>query len=1005
MTTNSTIANSITSFTPNTSSSVPNTTAVDTTIVNFSDYLKSLASVTPNPAVMQRVSLAILRQVNAGNVDVVDASNPFVFSLEASVANVSNFITEAQALTRRQYPSAAQTMDDLFYHMSDLDYVGIYANPALSTVSISFDTNELNNSLMLDPTDGAYKLIIPRNSIFVVSGVSFSIQYPIVIRRMPNSSLQAVWLNDVASPLLTLPTNVIDINNSILPNGQAITTINFPVTQYYVQQVFSDLNLLSGFTTNATITDNFYCARVFIRNTAGGWNEINVTQSQSLFDPTTPTALVQVSGKNISVTIPPLYANTMNLAAKVRIDIYQTEGSLAMDLSTFLPTAWSAKWMTLDDSDVSPFYAPIKNIKNILIYSTDVISSGSNGLTFAQVRARVITNSIGKPYVPITNTQLVDTLQDNGFNVVTNVDNVVNRIMLATRNLPVPTDPSIITPASSGVMTLNGTMSQIALAYGVINNGNSITLTSKVLYQNNNGIINALTIDDINYINGLTSASKCSQVTYGNYYYSPFTYVLDASEETFQVRPYYMDNPTIKSRSFIAENSSTGLQVSIGSTYQINIVNGQYVITLDTSSSTSFQNLLDKDIVVQLSFISPTQENRIYINGTQVGKDTSTGERLYQFVIPTSLYIDPDNMLTISGFNNNSAANSVTTPLENTFDITFSTLVAPSSTSYKANEVDLFLVPGSNLQKLYGITHETIDIVFGIYLEYLWAVSRSVVQPTQYQTWQVNVPDTYTENIYDTSSGSPFTITTDSNGKETLSFNLLHKAGDYVLDSNGNITYKHKIGDVVTDAYGNPVPIPGYQANITRLIDLVLIEGQYYFVNQLSATTYRSTIVNTMLSWITENMVSFNQRVLEQSTVFYSPAVTSGQINVYLDNDIVGTMDAAQTVNLTLRVPSTTINDDTLKAALTTSSVSTIYNYFNKNSQVSISEITSALMDVYGEDVFDVTVEMPNFPSGQTVVTIVDGSDHLSFRKRLSISSDVQYYVTEDLNITFIEHK
>ena len=553
-------------------------------------------------------------------------------------------------------------------------------------------------------------------------------------------------------------------------------------------------------------------------------------------------------------------------------------------------------------------------------------------------------------------------------------------------------------------MTLNGTMKKIALAYGVINNGNSITLTSKVLYQNNNGIISALTIDDINDINGLTSASKCSKVTYGNYYYSPFTYVLDASGETFQVRPYYMDKPVIKARSFVAENSSTGLQVSVGKNYQINIVNGQYVITIDTSSSTSFQNLLDKDIVVQLSFISPTQENRIYINGTQVGKDKTTGERLYQFIIPTSLYIDANHMLTISGFKNNSAANSVTTPLENTFDITFSTLVAPSNSTYSANEVDNYLVPASNLQKLYGITHETFDIVFGTYLQYLWAVSRSVVQPTEYQTWQVNVPDTYTENIYDTSSGSPFTII-NNNGIETLSFNLLHKAGDYVLDSEGNIQYKHKIGDIILDNFGNPIPIPGYQADITRLIDLVLIEGQYYFVNQLSATTYRSTIVNTMLSWNTENMASFNKRVLEQSTVFYSPAVTSGQINVFLDNDVVGTMDAAQTVNLTLRVPSTTYNDLTLREALNTSSVSTIYNYFNNNSQVSISEIASALMNVYGADVIDVTVNMPNFPVGQTVVTIVDGSDHLSFRKRLSISSDIQYYVTEDLNITFIEHK
>ena len=104
-----------------------------------------------NPAGIQRVVLEHLRNITEGKIDIVDPTNPFVFSLESASVCTAAFMAESETQTRKQYASVSHTEDDLYMHMSDKDYIDRFASPAKTKFKMLIDLNELKNKMVLDP--------------------------------------------------------------------------------------------------------------------------------------------------------------------------------------------------------------------------------------------------------------------------------------------------------------------------------------------------------------------------------------------------------------------------------------------------------------------------------------------------------------------------------------------------------------------------------------------------------------------------------------------------------------------------------------------------------------------------------------------------------------------------------------------------------------------------------------------------------------------------------------
>ena len=962
-----------------------------------------------NPAAIQRAIMGSLNAINQGTVQIVDGTNPFVFALETSCVNASAMMQQNQALTRRLYPAAATTVDDLYLHMADTDYVNIFALPTTANFNIWINQQQLLNSLVTDSYGNA-SVTIPRNSIFYAAGIPFSIQYPIHITQLQHGSLRILYdLVSNPSPLQSLPTNVIDYSTVNDPSGTAYIAFSVPTQQFDIVELVNDVNSTGGFTTAVPFTQNFYYARVYSMQSDGTWGELPVTYTQAVYDPAVPTAYINVANSTATVTIPLVYISTGMISGKVRIDVYETMGPMTQLLGNYQPGDFSADFRYLDSNDATAQVAAFNSLTGIAVYSTDTTTGGRAALTFSQLQNRVINSSIGPRNIPITPSQIQNTLLDLGYTLVKNVDTITNRVYWATKAMPIPNSPNLVTPANGSVVTVITNVAQADSLQGCISHSTGMTITSSALIQNSNGISSLVTSASYSSLMSQALAQLATSVNTGNYVYSPFYYVLDTTASSFNVRPYYMDTPTIVGRSFVLNNLATGLQVSIDPTYSIVKTSIGYRLTLTTQSSTSFQTLHDNEVFCQLCFTSPGQPQKAYMLGVQQAKSDAIGERTYVFDIETNYDIDINDQMLQRSFSTNVVGSVPRSSLSQEINVLFITnssdILATSTTPINTaphGDIDL-LIGGFQLPAgVIGITNEKMLIEFGYSLKTLWNSYRSIIAPIPYQTYASNVPKTYATDVYevDPVTGANFKVT---NGQ--VVFTKLHSAGDPVLDSNGQPVYLYTAGSPIIDAAtGLPVPIVNYNTKINRSLDIVAIDGVYQFANDPVTTAYVAQIDNSLITSLTEDLVSLMVDVLEKTEIYYYPAVTSGTVNVVADNNQIVNIPAAQELKVIIYVANEVYQNNLLTASLQSATIKTIGTFLANNSTVAISQLEEALGVIYGTDALGVGVSGLGGSANYSVVTVTDSSTMLSINKILVVQPNNQLAVQEDVSVVFELH-
>ena len=350
------------------------------------------------------------------------------------------------------------------------------------------------------------------------------------------------------------------------------------------------------------------------------------------------------------------------------------------------------------------------------------------------------------------------------------------------------------------------------------NNSDSLTLTPKTLYKIERGVLKVCSDSEVALINAMPGDKKAIVITEGSYFYSPFHYVFDTDNNTFASRAYYLDTPRIDSRSAIAENDKTLLQVSTGSMLvRRSAVGWELVIT--TASSQEWKDLPEEEVFVNLGFQPDNSGDYAYCRGTMLGR-TDTGERVYLFAISTNYDIDANNAIQLTNMTMYEESQQfLRVALQQDFDLFYATTAVMPITwepSTFDHLIGTFLLPHGAV----GIKRERLDIDLGKALTNLWKRGRTVVGESDYARWDVDVPATYLSDVYQTDpvTGVAFTII---DGQ--LVYNKLHNAGDPVLSiPDGNVVYKYRKGDIKRDAYNNPIVTQGRR--LMRQVDLFLLE-------------------------------------------------------------------------------------------------------------------------------------------------------------------------------------
>lgn len=993
-------------------------------------YKANMEEMIGNPAGMQRICLSQLEAMMNGEIDIVDPSNPFVFLLETATLLSTVAIEQNNILNRKQYPSVAVSEEDIYLHMSDEDYIDRFAKPAMGKFYLLLNSDEVHANIDALPTyfpqdhpksgqPVERKVVIPRHTEITIADHKFTMQYPIEIRKLSYGGLQIVYDNTQISPLYTLESNIVNWFSTRI-DGNNFIALEIPMQQMEIKEYSAPLNISAGFVKSYLLADKYYYTRAYLSNTDGSWEEIKTTHTDQIFDPTKVTALIKVFSDNIRFEIPTIYfSNGLATDRNLRLDIFTTKGPVELVLSNYVSNQYAIRWVDLENEDNGFYYAPLKVFKSMAVYSIDTISGGSDSVDFETLRERVIENAVGKPNIPITNTQVVTTLNNAGFNVVKNLDNITDRQFLATKEIPNAvdalrgvTDISLLSnvsesPIATAIRTVQTTIDELKNLNTVFDNGTRITISSNTLFKDNDGIIIPVPNDEVIALGAMPKENLIDLVNSSKFSYIPFHYVLDTTNDNFYLRSYYLDKPIAVSKVFYGENEDLSLEVSIAK-YSIEKVAEGYRLYLVTESGENFKSLYESnpsDIGIQVSF-RPNQYSD-YAYREAVIKDPELvygtgqtvvpeGELLFEVILSTNYDIDQGENIYLTNFEVNDIVKALPCPL--TVEMNF--IIYANNVGGNPSDLDQWMnnwVAGT-LNR--AIVIEKINLELGRYLDYLWVNSRTLLSPEAYLRYDVDVPKIYSEDVYEIDPVTGLKKMTIVGGQVT--FNKLHSKGDPYLDEDDQPIYDHRAGDVVLDINGNPVPVD--QRKVTRQIDLCMFDGKYAFVTETTNKLYKEQVPSIFVSWLENDLANINSRLLERTVVYFYPKTTFGTSKIIVENGVVVNTYSEQSFAVKVYVPAAIYDDETVKQSISSDIIDAIANAL-KNAVVSLTDVQVNVKTRLGNLIKG--VEISGFGDNRdiTTFTVFDDTIRASIKKTLILLSENNVSIKDDVDIEFIRHE
>lgn len=957
--------------------------------------MQNLSRYKHNPSNIQRTVYDYLDEVLDGKVDIVDPTNPFIFLLESSAVNTALAVNENIAGLRQQYASLSQTEDELYHHMVDVDYLDRFSKPSEVTFTIVVSVNDIMSKLVFDASENCHKVTIPRDTEFMADTIPFTLQYPINIRRFENGVVQISYDANIQSPVERLRGNLIDYTIRSDANGTQWLSFDVRVKQMKVSPVYFPLENSKIFKETVNYNDKFFYLRAFQRNlnTENKWEEIRVTHSDQVFDPFYPTVLAKVKEGSLDIEIPHVYLSTALMSGSIRFDVYTTKGDYTSNLATYKLDNFGMELRAIDDvRDINEFTNAWSSMTTY-VFSDKIVNGGHNGIDFKTLRERVIYNSTGPQILPITNVQIESSVENHGFELVKNVDVLTNRVFLALKELPTPSNEKLLTPANTGIATWIVNLDAAVVLDGVIDNNDRLTVKSNQLFKSHNDVISLVPQSEIDYINSLEINTAVAHINNSRYVYNPYYYVLDKSGLEFEVRPYNLDDPVTRDLSFLRQNQTLQLAVNTDG-YNIEKTSYGYRIVISTRSGTFYKEVPDSQVFAQLAFYPEGESHLAYINGEVIGY-TDDGERIYSFEIHTNHDLNDKDHLCITNakmFNNDPIK--VWTSLSKEMYILHSTTSVTST--FTPDLTDSLIGKAFLPNGVVGNTHESLMVEFGTPLKNLWSRTRILASGLEYRRRDFDVPMLYDRDVYDIDPVTNSIFRFDEDGN--LVYNKIHSAGDPVLDEDGDPVYRYRKGDVELDEDGRPILKSPLEAS--HEIDILFVDGKHYFANDPAYVAYRKELRDTLTEWITDDITSIQDNLLEQSKIFFHPVTTMGRVHVYVENDGEAVISSEQSFSIEYIVKESIYKDDSVRSNIEQETIR-ILNERIGGLEFNTTEVINELKSRLGEGILSIKMYGLGGASNYSLVRIANEHNKLCLKKKLVVQTDLSLIVKEDVNIQF----
>ncbi len=969
----------------------------------MSSFKDNLYEILNNPSLIQSLVLNELdSQLNPDPnnpaFDVPDGTLPFVYLMECGSMETAGNVNHIEAAMRRLYGRQAVTTDELYAHMADDDYIGRFANPASTPFMLVLDYDEVLAKAVPFGDQGLKRLVIPRLTQFSAGKMPFTMQYPIQMTVMRHGGITVEYILDMESPVETLSTNIVQwqmMTSKVDNLRRRLMAMTIPVQQFAITTHTDTLNPSALFQKTYLFNDQFFHARAYIsKDDEATWTEINTTHSALTYDPSKLTVVFKLTSGKLTASIPVIYVSTGQAEGSIRIDIYSTQGPVDVDFSTLADTDFSVAFNSIDDNKT--FTAPMNTLTTQQVLARGRVSGGSNAMSFDTLREQVINNTLGPLQLPITNVQLGSALERRGYSIVTNIDNITDLQFLASRQMSNTGDLDITSGAGVAMSEIVFDMDSLSGSTHVSDNGTRLTILPSMVYNYNNGRVTPLPDSEINRLNTIPAEQCAREVNGSRYVYSPLHNVMDIANDNFEMRPYYLDNPTILSKTFVGENDTTNLQAAISS-YDISRIEGGYRIRVLLETGEQFKQLEDDQIVLQIGY-QPTGESRwASVNGTFVGRQDE--EPIYQFDILTNFDINSNNEMRTTNMSMFSTVqNGYFAPLKTNLAVTIC-VVNSVTPGYKPNELDDLVQTHLLPAQFMCLTRETLDTVFGYELTHLWRRSRPVLSAESYKKYDFNVPAYYQQTIYETDANGNVIITINPDG--SLSYKILHKVGDPILTDDGQPVYEHKAGDPMLDEDGNPILIAARKLKYETT--LFMVDGKYYYATEREAVAYAKEIPMQLVTWIENDIEILDARLLGEAELFLYPTTTYGDTVASIREGQKITIPVDQAFSFSYYLTKSGYTNPTIRPGIISNTKTTIAEFLNR-STISVSEATSRLTETSGDEVMAIEAKGLGGSNNYAIITVEDDAVRLSVRQKLVVLPNQELTIEDDLTFNWYRH-
>ncbi len=976
----------------------------------------AIPTILRDPRAIQRLMVNTVEAVSNGEFRVIDPTSPFVLMMEMTAQLASAGVAESDALNRRQYPTAATTVDDLLYHMSDYSMLGVYATPANGTPIIVLNLDSVRTRAVATSNPDVSMIVIPKHTSITIGGTyTFTMQYPVEIIVMAHGGVNVRYNMDEISPIYAAETMPLK-TATFVKNGKEWMAINIPMKQMALDSHVLQVNSASGTSRSFDIVDKFCYIRAYTKSTdATVWTEIKVCMNKEIFDPKVASVVATVLGSTVEVSIPQIYYTNKIISDSVRIDIYSTKGSLDIDLSNYTTAAYSAVWKDYDTVNTSAYSKVLDDFNGITVASQQYVTGGSDAMSLAELRKRVVQMSSADYGYAITPNQVQQLLSVNGYDLVTSIDDITNRQFLATRLLPAPsaalssddgtttTDTSALTVTGIGVdvRTLQTPLSAFDLNRYAYVNGQRITLTPNILYRLQADALEIVpneTVDAIKLLGQTQPESAANTVNSDTFLYTPFYTVLHTQSDDFTAHFYNLDTPSILANYSKVFNSSA--QISVTCTgYDIAAVNDNgYLLKVRFTGDAAWKKMPAARMYAQLTIADGT--NRTWWNGTLDNVIDSnglvTGDAVFSFNIDTNYDIDAKDRLILG-------TDKVPVDLTSTFSVVI-TLKNHFPTGATYGTIDTINNPGlftdyDSSAVYLGLAEEALQINLGDALTDLWTACRSIVDPDSYQKYTSVVYATYTEPVYQRDTGGNLVLVKDPTTEKWVP-SILHKVGDIVYNGNEPVVL-HNVGDTVLDADQNPI-IVGGDAAIIRHISMTLFDGRYYFATDSQTKSYITSIMEKIVAWVTVDIPIIQKQLIDDSELYFHPKTTTGYMEVIIGDNETASVRADQNLRVTYYLTKANYDNAELRKYIT-DYTPTVLKTALENRTVSVDSIVEALRAAMADDVLSVTVT-GFVDDAYQIITLTNDSMLPSVGKELVALSSKELRVTDSVTVEFVKH-